>query len=190
MATNKAKTVEIIPPKNIWVGSDDAPVRLVMYGDYESEPCAKVNEVVKKLLAQYNDQVKFNFRHFPLTRVNQHAHKAAEAAVGAAQEGKFWPMHNLLFTNRRNLGTVSLKGCAKEAGVTNKKFLNELMDSMYGWTVRNDLLEALGKGVREVPAVFINDVLFTGHLTVPGLSKAIDEILAQTKKKKTVKQRA
>lgn len=190
MATNKTKTLEIVPPKNIWVGNEKAPVSLVMYGDYESEACAKANDVVNKLLKQYEGEVKFNFRHFPLTRVNQHAHKAAEAAVGAAQEGKFWPMHNLLFSNRRNLGTTSLKGYAKEAGVTNKKFLNELVDCTYGWTVRNDLLEALDKGVRDVPSVYINDVLFTGHLTVPGLSKAIDGVLSDLKKRKVVKQRA
>jgi protein-disulfide isomerase len=187
---NKAKTIEIIAPKSIWTGDAKAPVSLVMYGDYESEPCAKANDVVNKLLVQFDGLVKFNFRHFPLTKVYQHSHKAAEAAVGAAQEGKFWPMHNLLFSNRRHLGTTSLKGYAKEAGVTNKKFLSELVDCTYGWTVRNDLLEGLSKGVRDVPSVYINDVLFTGHLTVPGLGKAIDEVLSDSKKKKAVKQRA
>ncbi len=187
---NKAKTVEIIPPKNIWVGDNKAPVSMVMYGDYESEACAKVNDVVNKLLVQYKDKLRFNFRHFPLTKIYQHSHKAAEAAVGAAQEGKFWPMHNLLYSNRRRLGTVSLKGYAKEAGVTNKKFLNELVDSTYGWTVRNDLLEALNRGVRDVPAIYINDELFTGHLTTPALSKAIEGALLQLKQKRPVKQRA
>jgi protein-disulfide isomerase len=116
--------------------------------------------------------------------VHQHAHKAAEAAVGAAQEGKFWPMHNMLFENRRNLGTTSLKGYAKEAGVTNKKFLTELVDCIYGWTVRNDLLEAVGKGVRDVPAIFINDVLYTGPITTQSLGKAIEEVLKDSGHKK------
>ena len=185
MAMNKPKVKEIIPPKSIWVGNDDGPVSLVMFGDYESEACAKANEVVNKLLAKYEGQIKFNFRHFPLTKVHQHAHKAAEAAVGAAQEGKFWPMHNMLFAHRKNLGTTSLKIYAKEAGVTNKKFLTELVDCIYGWTVRNDLLEAVGRGVRDVPAIFINDVLYTGHVTTISLGKAIEEALGAVEKKKT-----
>ena len=82
--------------------------------------------------------------------------KAAEAAVAASQEGKFWEMHNMLFAQRRNLGLTSLKVHSKEAGVTNKKFLEELMNSTYGWHVRNDLLEGLDMGVRDVPTFFIN----------------------------------
>ena len=182
---NKPKIKEIIPPKNIWVGNEDGPVSLVMFGDYESEACAKANEVVNKLLAKYEGRIKFNFRHFPLTKVHQHAHKAAEASVGAAQEGKFWPMHNMLFANRKHLGTTSLKIYAKEAGVTNKRFLTELVDCLYGWTVRNDLLEAIDKGVRDVPAFYINDVLYTGNVTTISLGKAIDEALAGEGKKKT-----
>ena len=72
------------------------------FGDYESEECAKANEVVKKLLEEHKDIMKFNFRHFPLTKVHQRSQKAAEAAISAAQIGKFWDMHVALFANRRN----------------------------------------------------------------------------------------
>ena len=90
------------------------------------KPCAKANEVVKKLIKQFEGDLKFNFRHFPLTQIHQRSQKAAEAAVGAAQEGKFWEMHNMLFENRKNLGTISLKMYSREAGISNKKFLELL----------------------------------------------------------------
>ena len=77
---NKSK-IDIIPPKDFWIGSSDAPVSLVMFGDYESEACAEAHEVVKKLLAHYDRSLKFNYRHFPLTQIHQKAHKAAEAAI-------------------------------------------------------------------------------------------------------------
>jgi protein-disulfide isomerase len=188
---NKPKLIEIKPPKDIWVGAADAPVSLVEFGDYESEACAKANEVVKKILEQYEGKVKFNFRHFPLTQVHQRAQKAAEACVGASQEGKFWEMHNLLFAHRTQLGSISLREYAREAGAMDKNFLPKLVDSLYGWTVRNDLLEGLDKGIRDIPAFFINNELYTGKITLPGLSKAIDDALASSgKKKSTVKQRA
>ena len=75
----KAKEiVEIIPTKDIFVGDLKAPVTLTEYGDYESEACAKVNDVVEKLLKEYEGKMRFNFRHFPLTKIHQHSQKAAE----------------------------------------------------------------------------------------------------------------
>ncbi len=186
----KAPLPEIIPSKDIFVGNPDAPVTLMEFGEYESEVCAKVNEVVKQLLEQYDGKLKFNFRHFPLTRIHQRSQKAGEAALAAGQEGKFWEMHNILFDRRKHLGTTSLKLYSKEAGVNNKKFLDDLVNSMYGWQIRNDLLEGLDKGVRDVPAFFVNGELFTGKPTFDNLSKEIDAALRKAKRKAPVKQRA
>src|ERR1700722_15379849 len=184
----KAKeTVEIIPTKEIFVGDPKAPITLMQYGDYESEACAKVNEVVEKLLKQFEGKMRFNFRHFPLTKIHQQSQKAAEASLGAAQEGKFWEMHNMLFAHRRRLGAISLREYAKEVGVVNKKFLDDLVNSVYGWQVRNDLLEGLDKGVRDVPAFFINGELFTGKPPFENLRKGIEASLNQKKKKTAVK---
>src|SRR6185437_11811590 len=177
----KKELVEIIPTKDVFVGDPKAPVTLMEYGDYESEACAKVNEVVAKLLEQYGGKLRFNFRHFPLTKIHQHAMKAAEASLGAAQEGKFWEMHTMLFQHR--LGAISLREYAKDVGVVNKKFLDNLVNSTYGWQVRSDLLEGLNKGVRDVPAFFINGVPFTGKPTFENLKKEIEEALKQKKKR-------
>jgi protein-disulfide isomerase len=181
MAQSKAQVVEIIPTKDIWVGDKLAPVKLVMYGDYESEACSKANEVVNQVLEKYEGRVQFNFRHFPLTKIHQRAHKAAEASVGAAQEGKFWPMHNLLFEHRRRLGTISLKEYAKEAGVTDKNFLTKLVDSVYGWSVRADLLEGADKGIRDVPVFYLNGEMYKGAVNLNSLSKEIDSLLKKQK---------
>lgn len=184
MAINQNKNKEILPTKSIWIGEPDAPVSLVLYGDYESEECAKVHRIIVKLLEEYDRKLKFSYRHFPLTQIHQHAHKAAEAAVAAAQEGKFWPMHNLIFAHHRRLGAISLREYAREAGVTSKNFLPDLVESKYGWTVRADLLEGLEKGVRNVPTIFINDRLYTSRFTQPELAKAIDaECPAKGKKR-------
>ncbi len=178
-----ANKIEIIEPRTVWIGNDTAPVSLVMYGDYESEDCAKAQALIDQLLRHFGAELRFQFRHFPLTRIHQHAHKAAEAAVAAVQEGKFWEMHHLLFENRKRLGSISLKSYAAEAGVKDKNFIPKLVDSVYGWTVRADLLEGVEKGVRDVPAIFINDRLYTGNITRPGLSKAIQESIPARKKR-------
>jgi protein-disulfide isomerase len=176
--------VEIIPSKNIFVGKKEAPVTVMMYGDYEDQGTADANEAVKKLVENYPDQVRFVYRHFPQTQIHQRAMKAAEASLAAAQEGKFWDMHNRLFERRRHLGTVSLKEYAREVGVTNKKFLDELVNSKYSWHVREDQLEAWDKGLRTVPAIFINGDQLTSTPKYENLRKAVEEKLKSVAKRR------
>jgi protein-disulfide isomerase len=186
----KKDDVIIIEPKEMFVGEKTAPVTLVEFGEYENEDCAKANEIVKQLLEEYEGKMRFQFRHFPLTMIHQRSLKASESAVAAGQEGKFWEMHNVLFQNRRNLGTTSLKLYSKEAGVKNKKFLDDLVNGVYGWQVQDDLKEGINRGVKELPAFFINDEPFTGKPTYANLSAAIESALKKAKRKSTAKQRA
>ena len=179
--------VPVIPPKDVFVGNSNAPVTLVEFGDYESEACVKAHTVVKEVLEQYKDKVRFNFRHFPLLKIHQKAHKAAEAAIGAAQENKFWEMHEIMLANRRNLGTISLKSYAKEAGVTNKNFLTDLINGIYGWHVQDDLKEGIDLGVKDVPAFFVNGVKVEDEVTVKNLSSQIEAALKKKKAKTAAK---
>jgi predicted DsbA family dithiol-disulfide isomerase len=181
----KKEIVDIIEPKDVFVGNPKAEVTLEEFGEYESEVCAKANEVVKELLQKYDGKIRFNFRHFPLTKIHQRSLKAGEAAVATAQEGKFWEMHNILFANRRNLGTTSLKLHSKEAGVKSKKFLDDLVNATYGWQVQGDLKEGINRGVKDVPAFFVNGTRIPGNPGVEELSKAIDSALKQVSKKST-----
>jgi protein-disulfide isomerase len=170
----------IIEPRDVFIGDEDAPVTLVEFGEYEDEACAKANEVVKQLLEEYDGKIKFNFRHFPQTRIHQRSLKASEAAVAAVQGGKFWEMHNILFQNRRQLGTVSLKLHSRAEGISNK----------YGWQVQDDLKEGIDRGIKQIPAFFINDELFTGKPNFENLSKVIDTALKKAKRKTPEKKRA
>jgi protein-disulfide isomerase len=186
----KKDDVIIIEPREMFVGKKDAPVTLIEFGEYESEECAKANEIVKQLLEVYDGKIRFQFRHFPLTMIHQRSLKASESAVAAGQEGKFWEMHNVLFANRRNLGTTSLKLHSKEAGVNNKKFLDDLVNGVYGWQVQDDIKEGHNRGVKEIPAFFVNDVQVSGKPTFANLSAAIDAALKKTKSKAGTKAKA
>lgn len=184
------EVLEVTPSKEIIIGNKKAPVRIVMFGDYESEACAKATEAVGQLLAEYTEEVNFVFRHFPLTRIHQKAHKAAEASIGAAQEGRFWEMHTLLMNHRLNLGVISLKGYAREAGVKDKKFLDHLINGDWGWYVQDDLREGISLGVQEIPALFINDVRLLKDATYKNIKAAIEPLLvAKTSKVVGIKQK-
>ncbi|RYZ28040.1 MAG: disulfide bond formation protein DsbA [Chitinophagaceae bacterium] len=168
------KEDDIIEPKAVFVGDPAAPVTLTEFADYESPNAVSAHEVVKEILQQYQGKVRFNFRHFPLRAKHQKAQKAAEAVVAAAQEGKFWEMHEILLANRRNLGTISLKSYAKAIGVTNKSFLDQLINGRYAWSVQDDLDEGLRLGVREIPTFFINGQKLEGPATVENIREKIE----------------
>src|SRR6478672_9720378 len=179
----KQELPEVIPSKKIIVGNKLAPVTLMEFGDYESEACAQAHEVVKKLLAEFPEDVKFIFRHFPLLKIHQKAHKAAEASLAAAQEGKFWEMHNELFANRHSLGVISLKGHARDVGVKSKKFLEEIINGYYGIYIQDDLKEGIQLGVTDIPAFFLNGKRFEQEPTFENLSNQINNLLGNTKQK-------
>lgn len=85
----KAPVPEIIPQKEIFVGNPDATVTLMEFGEYESEVCAKANEVVKQLLNKYEGKIKFNFRHFPLTKIHQRSKKPARLPLVPPRKASF-----------------------------------------------------------------------------------------------------
>ena len=176
---NQAKkdVIPVIPSKQIIVGNPAAKTKLVMYGDYESEETAQATEVVKQLLEDYEGKINFVFRHFPLTILHQKAHKAAEAAIGAGQEGKFWEMHQLLFNHRRNLGVISLKSYAREVGVKDKRFLDHLINSDWGVYVQDDLREGIDLGIKEIPVLFINGEWFEKDITLKNVRAHLEALL-------------
>lgn len=194
MATKNKQTEEIISPKSFFIGPADALVTLVMFGDYESEACYQLHHIVKQLLTEYEGNIRFGYRHFPLTQVHQKAHKAAEASVAALQEGMFWPMHDMLFEHRRHLGIISMKGYAKELGFDKKackRFLGALVDSTYSWEVRGDLLDGLQLGIRDVPALLINGVIYKESFDYESIKKYIDGCIRPKKSEsKVVRKRA
>jgi protein-disulfide isomerase len=180
----KKEEIPVIEPKDVIIGNADASVTITEFVDYESEKCAQVHELVKKVMLDFNKKVNFNFRHFPLVKIHQRAHKAAEAAIGAAQEGKFLEMHEILLQNRRHLGTITLKSYAKEIGITNKSFLNDLINSKYGWFVQDDLKDGIDLGVKEVPAFFINGEKLEGNINIKSLTDFINDALKKNKTRK------
>jgi protein-disulfide isomerase len=179
MANKKEETV--IEPKDVIIGDPKALITIMQFIDYESEKNAQAHEIVREIMNVYKEEVNFNFRHFPLMRIHQKALKAAEAAVGAAQEGKFFEMHEIIINNRKNLGLISLKSYAKEIGISNRSFLNNLINGKYGLFVQDDLKYGIELGVKEVPAFFVNGEKLEGDVTVELLSNKINEALKKIK---------
>ena len=186
---HKKEVLPVIPSTEMYKGEVAAPVELVLFGDYESNETRQLNEIMNDVMESFEGKVKLTFRHFPMTQVHQRAHKAAEAAIGAGQEGKFWEMHQLLMERPHALGITALKSHAREVGVVNKKFLEQLMNSDFGWNVQDDLRAGIELGIRDIPALLINGKMMEKPFTFARISKAIENELKQLKTSSKTKKR-
>jgi protein-disulfide isomerase len=173
------KDAPVILPKDVLIGHPQAPLTLTEYGDYECETALHNDLIVRDVLQRYPGMVNFNYRHFPQTRIHQKAHKAAEAAVAAAQVGKFPQMHDLLLHNRRNLGAASLTCYARELGIGGLHFLDALVTGRYGQYVQGDLATGLKLGIKEAPTFFLNGTKLEGRVTVKNFCDQIDVMFKQ-----------
>ena len=178
------KDAPVILPKDVLIGHPQAPLTLIEYGDYENETGLHNDLIVREVLQRYPGMLNFNYRHFPQLRIHQKAHKAAEAAIAAAQAGKFPQMHDLLLHNRRNLGTASLTYYARELGIGGLHFLDALVTGRYGQYVQGDLAAGLKLGIKEAPTFFLNGIKLEGRVTVKNFCDQIDVTFKQLRPSK------
>jgi protein-disulfide isomerase len=158
-------------------GPRDAKVTLVEFGDFECPPCGRMSRVVEEALQPYETRVRYVFRQFPLT-MHPFAWKAAEAALAANAQGKFFPYERILFANQKQLDVASLKRYASEAGLDRKRFDDDLDSGRFARNVIEDKHDGARAGVRGTPMFFINGALLPDEgYSMEGMRKALESAL-------------
>ncbi len=137
------------------LGPDDAPVSIVIFDDFECPYCAKVVPLLREVLAAYPDQVKLVYKNFPLG-MHKNARIAAVAGLAAAQQGKFWQLHDLLFANYKKLSEQKITQLAEEAGLDMEKFARARNNPQLRQQINAELQEGRKIGVRGTPTIFVN----------------------------------
>ena len=159
------------------LGELHAPVSVVEYGDFECPNCKQAAPAVKLLLDRYPGRVRFAFRHFPLEEVHPHALAAAEAAEIAAAQGKFWPMHDLLFDNQLHLKPANLRSHAERLQLDMTRYAAELDDHIYLQRIREHSQGARNSGVRGTPTFFVNRTIQDVSFGMQRLFDAVEQAL-------------
>ncbi|HYV02016.1 MAG TPA: DsbA family protein [Actinomycetota bacterium] len=137
-------------------GPADAAVTLVQYGDYECPYCGEAYPIVKEVQARMGERLRFVFRNFPITTSHPHAERAAEAAEAAANQGKFWQMHDLLYENQRDLRDQALRAYAEQLGLEVELFDREMAEHVHAERVHEDFMSGVRSGVNGTPTFYIN----------------------------------
>ncbi|MCR4368989.1 MAG: DsbA family protein, partial [archaeon] len=137
-------------------GNEGASVTIVEFSDFQCPACGSAYEAFKPVWPEYESRVKFVYRHFPLSSIHPYAFKAAEASECAAEQGKFWEMHDTLFENQQNLKTEDLKSYAGKIGLEAGSFNSCLDSGKYTSKVAGDYSYATSIGLRGTPTFFVN----------------------------------
>ncbi|HEY6066294.1 MAG TPA: DsbA family protein, partial [Thermoanaerobaculia bacterium] len=154
-------------------GPEDAPVTLVEYGDYECPHCGRAFPIVREIQEAMGADLRFVFRHFPLSQIHPRAEKSAEAAEAAGAQGNFWGMHDLLFTHPGALEDDDLLGYASALGLDVDRFAAELESGVHAARVRRDFRSGVRSGVNGTPTFFVNGVRYDAPWDLPTLSAAL-----------------
>ena len=154
-------------------GTSAATVTLVEYGDFECHACGHAFPIVKMVQERMGDSLRFVFRNFPLMDVHPHAEHAAEASLCAGAQGKFWEMHDMLFTHQNALDGDSLQQYAEELGLHVHQFSRDMSEHAHASEVAEHIQSGLESGVRGTPKFFINGVAFEQETSVESLLAAL-----------------
>jgi protein-disulfide isomerase len=137
-------------------GTPGAPMRLLIYGDYECPYTRKALISVAQVRGQLGDGLVFAFRNFPLIQIHLHALHAALAAEAADLQGKFWEMHDLLFRRQSALTDLDLVTHAASIGLDGDRFRADFADRKGLPRIEEDVESGIRSGVEGTPSIFIN----------------------------------
>lgn len=150
-------TLKILPDDHVY-GPEHAPVTLLEYGDYECPHCGRAHPIVKALQESLGDNLRYVFRHFPLRTAHPHSENAHESAEAAGTMGKYWEMHDLLFTNQDRLEDEDLLEYGAQVGLEPEALAVDLATHRFYPRVQRDLISGMRSGVNGTPTFFINGV--------------------------------
>jgi protein-disulfide isomerase len=158
-------------------GAQKAAVTIVEFTDYQCSNCAAIATVLERLLSEYSGKVQLVVRDFPLEQ-HTDAFKAAVAAEGAREQGKYWEYVALLMRNQSALGPEQLKAYASQLSLDRNRFDQALDSGKFADKVERDLREGIRYGVVGTPSIFINGRLIAER-TYESLKTAIDAALKE-----------
>jgi len=176
-----AKVYELPVGKSPIKGPENAPVTIVEFSDYQCPFCARSEPLINDVLKEYPTQVRFVYKHFPLTSIHSFAMGAAQAAAAAQKQRKFWEMHELLFANQRALQPEQLKAYAKQLGLDAAKFEADMTAPDVKALIQEDMQLSQKVGVRGTPTIFVNGKIVQNR-SLEGFKQLIEPLLKQPAK--------
>jgi protein-disulfide isomerase len=156
------------------MGPDNAKITIVEFSDFQCPYCAAAVVQAKMILEKYPKDVRLVFKQFPLDDHSQAA-LAAQAAVAAHAQGKFWEMHDKLYGNYRTISAQNILLWAKEIGLDMKRFVEEVDSGKYKTEVENEVKQGEVAGVQGTPTFFFNGRRYSGAFQADAIAQMLQK---------------
>jgi protein-disulfide isomerase len=176
---NRFELAVPVNPADHNLGPSHAAITVVEYGDFECPNCKQAAPALKMQLERFVGRVRLVWRQFPLEEVHPHALQAALASEAAAGQGKFWPIHDLLFDEQRHLDAAHLRRHAQSLELDMRRYDADMADTVYLQRVREDIDGARASGVRGTPTFFVNGAIHDVSFGLQGLFETVEAELAK-----------
>ncbi len=177
------KTYEFELENTPWKGAENPKVEVVEFADFECPFCMRASLAIDEVMKSYGDKgVRVYYKHYPLP-MHKNAATAAHAAAAAHMQGKFWPMHDLIFKNQKSLSQAKLESFAQQIGLNFGKFKKDMNSAEAQARVAADRKEGEMAELTGTPTIFINGKRYMGAPdSTEELKRAFDEALAAADK--------
>ena len=157
-------------------GNEGASIVLKEYSDYQCPACGAAHPVVKQVLTEFGDEVRFEMYHFPLISIHPFAFNAAVASECSNDQGKFWEMHDMLFANQRSLTLGDLNNYADQIGLDKELYSACMASGAHRKRVNDNISQGNALGVNSTPTFFLNNQKVDNWASLPVLIQmAINE---------------
>ncbi|MBA3767861.1 MAG: thioredoxin domain-containing protein [Acidobacteria bacterium] len=163
-------------------GEAGAPVTIEEFADFQCPPCRKLHPELKKIKDEYGTRLRVIYRHLPLS-MHEHAIAAARASEAAAQQNRFWEMHDLLFEQQREWSAVKdvrdlFIGYARSLGLDVERFTRDMDGPEANARILSDQKRAESVDIRGTPTLFLNGrELPAESMSAEGIRAAINAAL-------------
>jgi protein-disulfide isomerase len=160
-------------------GNEKASVTIVEWSDFQCPFCNRVSPTLAQIKEEYGDQVRFVFKHMPLS-IHPQAAGAHAASEAAHRQGKFWEMHDRIFKNQRDLQVSTLERYATEIGLDMDQYRRDVTADEVAERINEDMKQAQKLGVTGTPSFFINGKYLSGAQPFANFKRYIDEAIEKS----------
>jgi protein-disulfide isomerase len=177
-------------PRDHVEGADDAPLELVMYGDFQCPFCTAAQPILRRVRDRLGDRLRFAFRHYPVRQRHPDAERAAQASEAAAAQGAFWDMHDRLLTHQDALAPADLYRHGVELDLQLDRFADDLRRRRFAPRIAEDVRSADARGVSGTPTFFVNGRRHQGVYDIDTLTRAVKAAARTAAQTRALEERA
>jgi len=166
------------------ISTSSASVTLVEFSDFQCPACGAYYPVVTQVIKDFKNDLTFVYRNFPLTDLHPNAQIAAQAAEAVGLQGKYWEMHDILFTKQSDWSASTsprdiFAQYAQSLGINVDQFKKDIDSDAVRNKIMEDVNDGNTLGINATPTFFLNNQKIENPATLADFETAVKKAMSQ-----------